>query len=112
MALAHTGYQTVESRATWHLGFTLRVLLPPAAIVILATACAYPYYSYPYWYYPSGYGSVAVVEEPLMIEERPPIQREVVYPNGKYVLYGDGASQPWYWAWVPAALAPPLSPPR
>jgi hypothetical protein len=39
------------------------------------------------------------------------VQREVVYPNGRYVLYGDGAHQPWRWVWVPSA-SPPPPPPR
>jgi hypothetical protein len=38
------------------VGFALRLLLHSAAIVVLATGCAYPYYSYPYGYYPYGYG--------------------------------------------------------
>lgn len=44
----------------------------------------------------------------------PPLQREVVYQNGKYVLYGDGVTQPWQWVWVPAAPVgpPPPPPPR
>jgi hypothetical protein len=39
----------------------------------------------------------------------PAVQREVVFPNGRYVLYGDGVAQPWQWVWVPApaAAAPP-----
>jgi hypothetical protein len=37
------------------------------------------------------------------------VQREFVYPNGKYVLHGDGMTQPWQWVWVPAA--PPAAPP-
>jgi hypothetical protein len=39
------------------------------------------------------------------------IQREVVYPNGRYVLYGDGVRQPWQWVWVPLASPPPPPPP-
>jgi len=31
----------------------------------------------------------------------PFVQREVVHPNGKYVLYGDGVSRAWQWVWVP-----------
>ncbi len=44
----------------------------------------------------------------------PPIQREVTYPHGKYVLYGNGVTQPWQWVWVPAPAppAPPPPPPR
>jgi hypothetical protein len=39
------------------------------------------------------------------------VQREVVYPNGRYVLYGDGVRQPWRWIWVPSASPPPPPPP-
>ncbi len=35
------------------------------------------------------------------------VQREVVYPNGRYVLQGDGVRQPWQWVWVPSASPPP-----
>ena len=42
----------------------------------------------------------------------PQVQREVVYSNGRYVLYGDGVTQAWQWVWVPAAPpAPPPPPP-
>ena len=37
---------------------------------------------------------------------------EVVYPHGRYVLYGDGVSQPWQWVWLPAAPAAPPPPPQ
>ena len=39
----------------------------------------------------------------------PAVQREVVYPHGKYVLAGDGVTQPWQWQWIwfPAAPQPP-----
>jgi hypothetical protein len=36
----------------------------------------------------------------------PLVQREVVYPHGRHVLYGDGVSQPWQWVWVPTAPQP------
>jgi hypothetical protein len=102
------------------VGFALRLLLHSAAIVTLATGCAYPYYSYPYWYYPygygydpygysgygySGFGAPVVVTQSPTTSQAPAIQREVVYPHGKYVLYGDGVNQPWQWTWVP--VAPP-----
>jgi hypothetical protein len=35
-------------------------------------------------------------------QQQPLVQREVAYPNGKYVLYGDGVTQPWEWVWVAA----------
>jgi hypothetical protein len=114
-----SGYTPWTRRAgpRWPVGFALRLLLHSAAIVALATGCAYPYYSYPYGYYPygygyypygySGYGPTVVGTEAPTTLQAPAIQREVVYPHGKYVLYGDGVNQPWQWAWVPAAPAPP-----
>lgn len=39
------------------------------------------------------------------------LQREVVYPNGRYVLYGDGVRQPWQWVWMPSVSPPPPPPP-
>jgi hypothetical protein len=42
--------------------------------------------------------------------QAPAIQREVVFPHGRYVLYGDGVGQPWQWVWVPSTPAPPAPP--
>jgi hypothetical protein len=36
----------------------------------------------------------------------PDVQREIVLPNGRYLLFGDGVTQPWQWAWEPAATPP------
>ncbi len=77
----------------------------------LGTALAYPYYAYPY----PVYSPPVVVEQPPVVYQQPavhqpPVQREVVYPHGKYVLYGDGVTQAWQWVWIPAAPPPP--PPR
>ena len=54
------------------------------------------------------------VAQPAVAYQQVLVQREVVYANGKYVLYGDGVSQPWQWVWVPVAPAvpPPPPPPR
>ena len=82
--------------------------------VALGAALAYPYYAYPYYpypYYPDPYpvyAPLTVVEPPPVAYQAPPVQREVVYPHGKYVLYGDGMTQPWRWVWMPAAPPPPL----
>jgi hypothetical protein len=46
---------------------------------------------------------------------RPPaIKREVVYPHGRHILYGDGITVAYQWVWVPnpPAGAPPPPPPR
>jgi hypothetical protein len=72
----------------------------------LGTALAYPYYAYPY----PVYSPPVVVEQPPVVHQQP-VQREVVYPNGRYVLYGDGVTQPWQWVWIPADPAVPPAPP-
>jgi hypothetical protein len=51
-------------------------------------------------------GGVLEPAPPVDVQE--PIQREVVYPSGKYVLHGDGINYPWQWVWIPA---PPPAPP-
>jgi hypothetical protein len=40
----------------------------------------------------------------------PDVRREIVFPNGRYLLFGDGVTQPWQWAWEPAAASSPQSP--
>jgi len=43
----------------------------------------------------------------------PEIRREVVYPNGRHVLLGDGVTVAYQWVWVPNPPAgPPPPPPR
>jgi hypothetical protein len=37
----------------------------------------------------------------------PRVQREVVYPHGRYELYGDGRSMPYQWVWVANTTPPP-----
>jgi hypothetical protein len=44
----------------------------------------------------------------------PAIRREVVYPHGRHVLYGDGVTTAYTWVWVPNPPVPPppaLAPP-
>ena len=77
----------------------------------------YPYYRYPYAYYPypyPEYTTQVITTQPQAsyqpaVSPQPAVQREVVYPHGKYVLYGDGMTQPWQWVWIPAS--PPVSAP-
>jgi hypothetical protein len=93
----------------------------------------YPYYAYPYYPYPpypaysypastypaysSGYATRPPLAQSLEVAPSGPsrstaVQREIVYPDGRYVLYGDGMTQPWRWVWEPAASAPPAPPAR
>jgi hypothetical protein len=68
----------------------------------------YPYYGYGYPYYaypppmvytapPAQYSAPA----PAMSEPAQPaaVQREVIYPHGKYVLEGDGVTTAYKWVW-------------
>ena len=68
------------------------------------------YYPYPYYYPYPVYSPPVVVEQPPVVYQQPTVQREVIYPNGKYVLYGDGVNQPYQWVWIPAAPPPPAPP--
>lgn len=37
-----------------------------------------------------------------------PDQRVVAYPNGRWLLYGEGtAAAPYTWVWIPAGATPP-----
>jgi hypothetical protein len=39
-----------------------------------------------------------------------PADRVVTYPEGRYQLYGDGRSVPYYWVWIPSGTTPPPPP--
>lgn len=98
----------------------------------------YPYYGYGYpYYYPPAvvYNAPPTYRAPAYTngytngstapQSAPAIQREVVYPHGKYVLEGDGVSTPYQWVWIanseyrpsetqrsdPPGAAPPGPPP-
>ena len=65
-----------------------------------AVGSTYPYYYAP----PPAYAAPPVVYQQAPTPAAPPaplVQREVVYPHGKHVLYGDGVTRPWQWVWVP-----------
>src|SRR5712664_133527 len=67
------------------------------------------YYSPPPTYYgpPPAYYGPPPAAAPLH-QDVQPIQREVVFPTGRYVLRGDGVSTPYTWVWIPN---PPTAPP-
>jgi len=46
--------------------------------------------------------------QPQLQQDLEPIQREVVFPTGRYVLRGDGINTPYTWVWIPN---PPKAPP-
>ena len=81
------------------------------ALPIVAAAAWYPpYYAYPAPAYaapPAYYAPPPVGYAPL---PAPAIQREVVYPHGRHLLYGDGVRTAYQWVWVPNAPTPPPPP--
>ena len=79
------------------------------ALPIVAAAAWYPpYYAYPAPAYltapPAYYAPPPVSYAPPPV---PAIQREVVYPHGRHLLYGDGVRTAYQWVWVPNPPAPP-----
>ena len=64
-----------------------------------------PQQNYNYSGAPSGYGAP---QSYLDIAPAPQIEREVFFPEGRYVLLGDGDAAPFRWVWVPN---PPTAPP-
>lgn len=55
---------------------------------------------------PVVYASPQVVYAP----STPAIQREVVFPHGRYLLQGDGVTVAYRWVWVPNPPPPPPPP--
>ena len=81
------------------------------ALPIVAAAAWYP----PYYAYPAPYAAPPAYYAPPPVGYAPPpapaIQREVVYPHGRHLLYGDGVRTAYQWVWVPNAPTPPPPPP-
>ncbi len=65
----------------------------------------YPFPGYTYAYPHPVHNPPAVVEQPPSVYQQPLVEREVVLPDGKYMLEGDGVTQAYQWVWVPAAPA-------
>lgn len=85
--------------------FTTLFTLP-----LVAAAAAYP----PYYGYPAYPAPVYVTAPPAyyaLPPAAPAIQREVIYPHGRHVLYGDGIRTAYQWVWVPNPPPPPVGPP-
>jgi hypothetical protein len=50
----------------------------------------------------------APIYPPPQLQQDVDLQREVVFPTGRYVLRGDGITMPYTWVWIPN---PPTAPP-
>jgi hypothetical protein len=96
------------------LGAVAVVTAPFVALSAVAAALPATYEPPVVYAPPPAYAAPAPVyyqEAPSYAPQIAAVQREVVYPNGRYVLYGDGVRQRWQWVWVPSASPPPPLPP-
>jgi len=95
----------------WDVGSDLRMIYDRAGDALREGGQVY--WRDPVWnnYYYAPPPTVIYQQAPTTYVVPAPVQREVVYPHGKYVLYGDGVTQAWQWVWVPNAPANPPPPP-
>jgi len=94
------------------LPFTLAAALVPP-VVYAPPAPVYsspaPVYSSPAPAYSSS-APVANTRAAYAAAPAPAVSRQVVYPHGRYVLFGDGVSRAYQWIWVPNAPPPGSAP--
>jgi hypothetical protein len=117
------------AEAHWRNGYRAGgnvVVVRPFPRVGFGWGWGYPYwggyYGYPYAY--GYYPPVVYTAPPPGVYAPPPaapapaapapdIQREVIYPHGKYLLEGDGMNTAYHWTWIPSpdsAPPPPVEP--
>jgi len=97
-----------------HHSFNRRPFIPYWGMSTYAPAESYgPYVTYvpvPLYESPAMYGQPA--DRTISLESGPPPMPSVVpFPNGRYVLTGDGVTAPYKWVWIPnPPTAPPATP--
>ena len=99
-----------------------------AAALALGAFAAFSILTWPFWAvaaYPPTYPTPVYAPAPYYATPAytpapatPAVQREVIYPHGRHVLYGDGVTTAYQWVWVanpppppPPAIAPPAPAP-
>jgi hypothetical protein len=89
--------------------FTTSTLYTPPPVYYAPPPPVY-YYPPPQAYAPApAYAPPpAPVAPPPASQDVQPIQREVVFSSGRWVLQGDGVAVPYKWVWIPN---PPSAPP-
>jgi hypothetical protein len=94
-----------------HHGFKGRPFMPYWGIGVYAPPVTYLSYAS---YEPAPvYEPVPVYSQPSMELGLPPIPSVIPYPNGRYVLVGDGLTSSYRWVWIPnPPSAPPATPPE
>ena len=105
---AHAGAAVDAALALGAFAVFNQLFLLPALVRPVYAAPPPAVYSQP----PAVYASAPMTSAPA--PPPPAIRREVVYPNGRHVLLGDGVTVAYQWVWVPNPPAgiPPPPPPR
>ena len=97
-----------------HRSFNRQPFIPYGWMGVDAPPVSYgPYISYvpvPVYESPVAYSRPA--DSTVSFESGlPPMPSEVPFPNGRYVLRGDGITSPYTWVWIPnPPTAPPAAP--
>jgi hypothetical protein len=92
---AFATFSTLAWAASWY---------PP----VVASPVMYP----PPYAYSTVYaaGPTTYAPAPPAGAAEPAVQREVVFPDGRYVLYGDGVTVAYQWVWLSTPTIPPPPP--
>jgi hypothetical protein len=80
------------------------------AASILAPPAVYAPPAYGYSPPPSYGASYATAAPAPAVAPAPHFNREVVYPHGRYILYGDGVNRAFQWVWIPNPPPPGSAP--
>ena len=101
----HNGFNGFKNRSYmpyWGYG----IYAPPITYVTPVTYVTYvPYET------PPVYESAPVYSQPSMELGLPPMPSVIPFPDGRYVLMGDGLTSAYRWVWIPnPPTAPPAAP--
>ena len=87
------------------------VLFFPFALAAAIVSPPVVYAPPPVYSAPVAYSAPAYTTVPrTAASTAPAVTRQVVYPQGRYVLYGDGVTRAYEWVWVPNPPPPGSAP--
>ncbi len=103
-------------RPSHHHSFNRRPFIPFWGMSVYAPPVSYgsyvTYVAVPVYEPPVAYGQPEDSATSLELG-LPPMPSVVPFPNGRYVLRGDGLTSPYTWVWIPnPPTAPPTAPPE
>ena len=88
------------------------ILLFPFTLAAAALSPPVVYAPPPVYSGPVTYSAPAYTTMPRTVAQpaAAAVARQVVYPQGRYVLYGDGVTRAYQWVWVPNPPPPGSAP--